>query len=118
MGQKKTGKQPEGKVTERPDTRGMSDSVAEALEAAGFYRRAARRWLEVLDQCRGCEERTWLAGRRRQCMEKIRKPELTAERFGEVCRAASDTQKRMGIRPQEMFKSYPSAGDAQKKSSC
>ncbi|MEW9208322.1 PerC family transcriptional regulator [Citrobacter werkmanii] len=27
------------------------DVVAEALERAGLYRRAARRWLEVLDEC-------------------------------------------------------------------
>lgn len=36
------------------------DAVAEALEAAGLYRRAARRWLDVLDRCRDSEERAWL----------------------------------------------------------
>ncbi|EFT4511348.1 PerC family transcriptional regulator [Salmonella enterica subsp. enterica serovar Stanley] len=94
------------------------DAVAEALEAAGLYRRAARRWLDVLDRCRDSEERTWLAARRSQCLENVRKPEPTAERFGDVCQAASDTQKRMGIQTQNRFRKYYSGGGPSKKSSC
>ncbi|ELO0596420.1 PerC family transcriptional regulator [Salmonella enterica] len=87
------------------------DAVAEALEAA-------RRWLDVLDRCRDSEERAWLAARRSQCLENARKPEPTAERFGDICQAASDTQKRMGIHAQKRFRRYPADGGPPKKSSC
>lgn len=107
MGREKNGEQPAGR-----------DAVAESLEAAGLYRRAARRWLEVLDRCCDNEERAWLAARRRQCLEKARKPEPVAEYFGDVCQAASDTQKRMGIRSQETFRKYPPVGEARKKPTC
>lgn len=107
MGRKKTGEYPAGR-----------DAVAEALESAGLYRRAARRWLEVLDRCGDSEERAWLAARRCQCLENARKPEPAAEYFGDVCQAASDTQKRMGIRSQETFRKYPPVGEVRKKSSC
>ncbi|EBN4581198.1 PerC family transcriptional regulator [Salmonella enterica] len=112
MRRKKNGERPAGKETGKTDTGVMSDIVAEALEAAGLYRRAARRWLEVLDRCRDSEERAWLASRRCQCLEKARKPEPAAERFGDVCQAASDTQKRMGIRTQETFRQYPGKGSS------
>ncbi|EIY0670883.1 PerC family transcriptional regulator [Salmonella enterica] len=119
MRRKKNGECPAGKETGKTDTGVMSDIVAEALEAAGLYRRAARlyrraarRWLEVLDRCRDSEERAWLASRRCQCLEKARKPEPAAERFGDVCQAASDTQKRMGIRTQETFRQYPGKGSS------
>lgn len=102
MGQKRTKESQTDKWAGKPDVCVMSDAVAEALEAAGLYRRAARRWLEVLDRCLDCEERAWLATRRSQCLEKARKPEPKAEYLGEVCQAASDTQKRMGIRSQEL----------------
>ncbi|EAR6709546.1 PerC family transcriptional regulator [Salmonella enterica] len=94
------------------------DAVAEALEAAGLYRRAARRWLDVLDRCRDSEERAWLAARRSQCLENARKPEPATEYFEDVYRAASDTQKRMGIHAQNRFRRYPSDGGPPKKSSC
>ncbi|HEB6950170.1 TPA: PerC family transcriptional regulator [Salmonella enterica subsp. enterica serovar Hvittingfoss] len=114
MGQKRTGE----RATDKPEPRVMSDAVAEALEAAGLYRRAARRWLDVLDRCRDSEKRAWLAARRRQCLEKARKPEPAAEHFGDVCQAASDTQKRMGIDSQKRFRRYPADGGPPKKSSC
>ncbi|EAA8761672.1 PerC family transcriptional regulator [Salmonella enterica] len=117
MGRKK-GEHPTGKEAGKPDTPVMSDAVAEALETAGFYRRAARRWLEVLDRCCDSEERAWLAARRSQCLENARKPEPPAECFGDVCQAASDTQKRMGIHARNRFRRYPSEGDTPKKSSC
>ncbi|EAW1322208.1 PerC family transcriptional regulator [Salmonella enterica subsp. diarizonae] len=118
MGQKRTKESQTDKWAGKPDVCVMSDAVAEALEAAGLYRRAARRWLEVLDRCLDCEERAWLATRRSQCLEKARKPEPKAEYLGEVCQAASDTQKRMGIWSQETFRKYPASGDSRKKLSC
>ncbi|ELT1239433.1 PerC family transcriptional regulator [Salmonella enterica] len=107
VGRKKNGEYPTGR-----------DAVAEALEAAGLYRRAARRWLEVLDRCGDSEERAWLAARRSQCLVNARKPEPPAECFGDVRQAASDTQKRMGIHAQKKFRRYPSDGGPPKKSSC
>ncbi|EBI5032235.1 PerC family transcriptional regulator [Salmonella enterica] len=107
MGRKKTGEYPTGR-----------DAVAEALEAAGLYRRAARRWLEVLDRCCDSEERAWLAARRSQCLVNARKPEPPAEYFEDVYQAASDTQKRMGIHAQNRFRRYPSAGESRKKPTC
>ncbi|HAF2716036.1 TPA: PerC family transcriptional regulator [Salmonella enterica subsp. enterica serovar Muenchen] len=107
MERKKNGEYPAGR-----------DAVAEALESAGLYRRAARRWLEVLDLCGDSEERAWLAARRSQCPGNARKPEPAAEYFGDVCQAASDTQKRMGIHEQNRFRRYPSAAESRKKPSC
>ncbi|ECU9385519.1 TPA: PerC family transcriptional regulator [Salmonella enterica subsp. diarizonae serovar 61:l,v:z35] len=76
------------------------DVVAEALERAGLYRRAARRWLEVLDECPPGEGREWLAARRHRCLTRAGRPEPEPERSGDVCRAASETQKQMGLRGQ------------------
>lgn len=60
MGQKRTEESQTDRWAGKPDVCVMSDAVAEALEAAGLYRRAARRWLEVLDRCRDCDERARL----------------------------------------------------------
>lgn len=118
MEKKRTEESQMDKWAGKPEVGVMSDVVAGALEAAGLYRRAARRWLEVLDRCRDCEQRAWLATRRSQCLEKARKPEPKAEYLGEVCQAASDTHKRMGIRSQETFRNNPAAGDSRKKLLC
>lgn len=117
MGRKK-GEHPAGNEAGKPDTPVMSDAVAEALEAAGLYRRAARRWLEVLDRCCDSEEWAWLAARRSQCLVNARKPEPPAEYFEDVYQAASDTQKRMGIHARNRFRRYPSAGESRKKPTC
>ncbi|MGG6206519.1 PerC family transcriptional regulator [Salmonella enterica] len=47
MGQKRTEESHADRWAGKPDVCVMSDAVAEALEAAGLYRRAARRWLTV-----------------------------------------------------------------------
>ncbi|HAT1685254.1 TPA: PerC family transcriptional regulator [Klebsiella oxytoca] len=74
------------------------DAVAMALEQAGLYRRAARRWLEVLDSCSSGEVCDWLAARRHQCLVRACRPAPEPDCFGDVCRAAEETQKRMGLR--------------------
>lgn len=107
MGQKRTEESHADRWAGKPDVCVMSDAVAEALEAAGLYRRAARRWLEVLDRCRDCDERAWLATRRSQCLEKARKSEPKAEYLGEVCQAASDTQKRWAFGHRKRSGSIP-----------
>ncbi|EGY1755546.1 PerC family transcriptional regulator [Salmonella enterica] len=62
------------------------DEKAEKLEQAGFYRRAAARWLTVLDNCQDGLSREWVT----------RRP-LT-DTFGDVCKAATELQKSMGLR--------------------
>ncbi|EAA9288979.1 PerC family transcriptional regulator [Salmonella enterica subsp. diarizonae] len=63
----------------------IHDEKAEKLEQAGFYRRAAVRWLTVLDNCRDALSREWVT----------RRP-LT-DTFGDVRKAATELQKSMGI---------------------
>lgn len=46
------------------------DEKAEKLEQAGLYRRAAARWLTVLDRYRDAPSREWIARRRKWCIEQ------------------------------------------------
>lgn len=73
------------------------DERAEALEQAGFYRRAAARWLIVFDRCMDEKVRDWIRQRRNACLRNKIKPAIVVDNFGDVRRAASETQKRMGI---------------------
>lgn len=77
----------------------MKDSVAEALEKAGFYHRAARRWLEVFDRSASEPERDWIRQRRNACLRKQVSPAREEGSYKDVLRAAVETQKRMGIAP-------------------
>lgn len=43
------------------------DIIAEDLENRGLYRRAATRWLKVMDECKDSTERLWVAQRRNYC---------------------------------------------------
>lgn len=75
----------------------VSDSKAETLEAKGLYRRAASRWLEVMELCTDEKDREWVALRRVRCVEQAKRPAQRAENFGGLHKAATDTQHRMGI---------------------
>ena len=75
----------------------VKDSKAEELEAKKLYRRAASRWLEVLEQCVSENDREWVALRRARCIDLARLPPQQAENFGGLSRAAKETQHRMGI---------------------
>ncbi|HAT1525734.1 PerC family transcriptional regulator [Morganella morganii] len=44
------------------------DSKAEALEEAGLYYRAARRWLEVFDLCEDEQGRNYAIEQRERCL--------------------------------------------------
>lgn len=44
------------------------DSKAEALEEAGLYYRAARRWLEVFDRCEDEQGRNYAIEQRERCL--------------------------------------------------
>lgn len=75
----------------------VNDKKAEELEAKGLYRRAASRWLEVFDQCDTESGREWLRNRRNECLAKRVKRAVIIESFGDVTKAAADTQRRMGL---------------------
>ena len=75
----------------------VNDKKAEELEAKGLYRRAASRWLEVFDQCDTESGREWLRNRRNECLAKRVRHAVVIESFGDVTRAAADTQRRMGL---------------------
>jgi len=75
----------------------ISDRTAEELESKGLYRRAASRWLEVFDKCVTEAGREWLRNRRNECLAKRVRPAVVADTFGDVTRAAGDTQRRMGL---------------------
>lgn len=46
----------------------IKDSKAEALEEAGLYYRAARRWLEVFDRCQDERSRSYAVYQRERCL--------------------------------------------------
>ncbi|HBZ16803.1 MAG TPA: PerC family transcriptional regulator [Pantoea sp.] len=75
----------------------VNDKKAEELEAKGLYRRAAYRWLEVFDQCDTESGREWLRNRRNECLAKRVRRVVVIDSFGDVTRAATDTQRRMGL---------------------
>ncbi|HBU7752412.1 TPA: PerC family transcriptional regulator, partial [Klebsiella pneumoniae] len=52
----------------------VNDSKAEALEAKGLYRRAATRWMEVMNHCAEDEVRDWVRRRMDECLQKVRRP--------------------------------------------
>jgi len=76
----------------------VRDARAEALEAAGLYRRAARRWLEVFDKRVADAERDWLRQRRNACLRRMPVPKTARDAlsYREVSRAADATLRRMG----------------------
>ncbi len=48
----------------------IRDSIAERLEACGLYRRAASRWIEVMQRCLDDEDREWIRHHRNQCLKR------------------------------------------------
>lgn len=75
----------------------VNDSKAEALETKGLYRRAATRWGELLRECLDEGEREWIKTHIDLCVANSRQPATRADDFGDVHRAAKETQNRMGI---------------------
>lgn len=47
----------------------LNDTVAESLERRGLWRRAARRWLTVMDQITEDAGREAIARRRERCLD-------------------------------------------------
>lgn len=76
------------------------DTVAEKLEQAGLWRRAAARWLDVMQQDRLTDEqREWVSRQRRKCLSRVTpQPSVRVNLdIMAVRRAADVTQKEMGI---------------------
>ena len=46
----------------------VHDVIAEKLENAGLWRRAATRWLEVMNWCHTDAEREWVSQKRRSAI--------------------------------------------------
>ena len=61
----------------------IRDSIAERLEACGLYRRAASRWIEVMQRCLDDEDREWIRHHRNQCLKKAQRPPAPKEEFAD-----------------------------------
>ncbi|MGK2890052.1 PerC family transcriptional regulator [Klebsiella michiganensis] len=77
----------------------VSDAIAEKLENAGLWRRAAARWLAVMDRCDTDAQREWVSQKRRQCYSNLAPPpEDEKLNIRALNRAANQAQDKMGIR--------------------
>ncbi|HCC3327726.1 TPA: PerC family transcriptional regulator [Salmonella enterica] len=76
----------------------VSDAVAEKLEKAGLWRRAAAQWLTVMEQCDTDAQREWVSQKRRQCYSNIALPVSEQLNISALNRAANQAQDKMGIR--------------------
>ncbi|MDK9365756.1 PerC family transcriptional regulator [Lelliottia wanjuensis] len=88
------------------------DSVAEKLEASGLWRRAAARWLVVMDDAGHTDaQREWIRLRRKYCQLRVTPVSAEPEKLNiaAINQAASATQARMGLsRPNgSMFRMHP-----------
>ncbi|EAA0939514.1 PerC family transcriptional regulator [Salmonella enterica subsp. enterica serovar Thompson] len=75
----------------------VKDKKAEELESKGLYRRAAARWAEVMSLSNNERDRDFIAAHRKECLDKIRRTPARSEDFGDLHKAARETQHRMGI---------------------
>ncbi|QXC16639.1 PerC family transcriptional regulator [Citrobacter braakii] len=75
----------------------IHDEKAQKLEQAGLYRRAAARWLTVLDGYRDASSREWVVRRRLWCLQQAEVPRPVTETFGDIRQAATALQKKMGL---------------------
>lgn len=71
--------------------------IAESLENKGLYRRAANRWGELMRQSHDDSEREHYRRRIDKCLEAVKRPPVHVDTFGDVGRAATATQERMGL---------------------
>lgn len=77
----------------------VHDRVAEKLEAAGLWRRAASRWLEVMSQYGNtASQLEWLRLRRVYCQKQLTAPEPSGKQeVTSVSKAATATLAKMGL---------------------
>ena len=96
-------------ITKRMNSITIHDEKAEALEARGFYRRAATRWGEVMMLVDGDKEREQAARHRAECIRKAARPPAKPDTFGNERETISRVHARMGLqRPHgSSFRNYP-----------
>lgn len=99
----------------------IHDEKAEELEQAGLYRRAAARWLTVLDGCRDEDSREWAARQRLRCLQQAETPRPVTDTFGAArppphCRKKWDSGSLKGM-PSEPSKN-PRHADRPEKPEC
>lgn len=75
----------------------MKDKKAEELEAKGLYRRAAKRWAEVMRAARTVNEQREAQAHHDRCMAATKRSPPAFENFADVKQAATEAQIRMGI---------------------
>ncbi|EFA1206935.1 TPA: PerC family transcriptional regulator [Enterobacter hormaechei subsp. xiangfangensis] len=75
----------------------VNDRKAEELEAKGLYRRAATRWQEVMMICAEDDDREWVKQRRDTCLTNVKRPPVKTDDYGDLHKAVTETQHRMGI---------------------
>jgi hypothetical protein len=53
--------------------------------------------VEVMLLCTEDDDREWIKRRRETCLENVKRPPVKAEDFGDLHKAVTETQHRMGI---------------------
>ncbi|WP_373225105.1 PerC family transcriptional regulator [Enterobacter cloacae complex sp. ESBL7] len=76
----------------------VNDAIAEKLENAGLWRRAAARWLAVMDRCDTDAQREWVSQKRQACYSRLVLPVDEKLNISALNRAANQAQDKMGIR--------------------
>jgi len=77
----------------------VNDVIAEKLEKARFWRRAAARWLDVMQICKTETQRDWISQRRLYCLTMSSLPRHSAKLdIKTINQAATIAQEKMGIR--------------------
>lgn len=77
----------------------VKDKVVQKLEDSGLWRRAAARWLDVMQHgSLSDEQRDWIRQRRKYCLSRVF-PVVPTEKLDirDVARAADKTLAEMGI---------------------
>lgn len=93
----------------------VKDKVAQKLEESALWRRAAARWLDVMQHgLLSDEQREWIGQRRKYCLSRVL-PVVPAERLDirDVARAADKTLEEMGIVNVKgaVFRNYRKSGE-------
>lgn len=92
----------------------VEDKVAQNLEAAGFWRRAASRWLVVMNRAEHTDKhREWIRQRRQYCLSQVT-PVIQPEKLDitEISKAANIALEAMGIASRDgaLFRKYRDRG--------
>lgn len=90
----------------------VNDATAQKLEAAGLWRRAAARWLVVMNSTEYTDaQREWIRQRRQYCQSMVAPAVIAQDKLdiSAINKAANAAQEKMGIaRPNgAMFRAFP-----------